>query len=128
LKWKVGGECSKCGICCRKIQLALDGKWIKTEKQFKAILKRNPQYSMFSIVESVKGKALYFGCKHVQADGLCSIHADRPALCRNYPEPEIPEFGGSLPKECTYTLTPDTLFETLIANAQFKLDHTEESS
>lgn len=104
--------CKQCGQCCRTaiykgglkyeeiISLinnpSTDIKQVKGAKDFlsvfepvsyEAALKINPAFTekILKKLGKTKENVTFFSCKYVTSDDKCSIHKNRPDLCRHYP-------------------------------------------
>lgn len=102
---RIEGACRMTGNCCRNLILADAGRPVKTARQFRRLLRREPTYAMFEANEaSAPDGWMRFHCSNLGADNRCTIHATRPDICRRYPQVEMFEKGGSLLAGCGYRL------------------------
>lgn len=82
---KYGGECKKCGICCRSIYLYYNGEIITDEHQFEELCIKKP--ATFKMWEPFRkwDDTLSFCCSRISDNNTCSKYEERPAICREYP-------------------------------------------
>lgn len=100
----VSGSCNGCGHCCERINLRSHEGWIRTEKQFIALMNRLPEYKRFSIVATDKQGFLEFDCsKFIKRHG-CIDYSNRPEICRRYPNKSLFLQGGQLVEGCGYLI------------------------
>lgn len=100
----VSGRCNGCGQCCERINLRSHEGWIRTEKQFTALLSRSPEYKRFSRVAVDRQGFFEFTCsKFIKGQG-CSDYANRPEICKRYPNKSLFLQGGQLVEGCGYEL------------------------
>ncbi len=99
IKYKITGECKKCGKCCRYMY-SVD-KYSPTD--FKIMQFLFPAYRRFYIKGTDDTGNLIFACKYVMDDGLCSVYDKRLKMCKNYPAKSI-RFYGKLHEGCGYTI------------------------
>lgn len=97
LKYKISGECKKCGKCCNYMY-SID---TYTEKEFEIMQKIFPKYKRFYIKGKDEFGNLIFACKLVTPDGLCSDYKHRLKMCKNYPARFI-NYPGKLHDGCGY--------------------------
>ncbi len=100
---RLEGRCNLCGRCCSHILLMNDGRWIRSEKTFRAIVESSPRHGRFTPVGRNDEGLLTFDCRCLGKDNLCTSYADRPALCRNYPSKSLYYQGGQLLSDCGFT-------------------------
>lgn len=81
VKYRVEGECIKCGNCCRQIR----AYGLKNEKELKLISFFIPLYKNFYITGYDENGDLILSCKHIQDNNLCAIYNKRPLFCKNFP-------------------------------------------
>ena len=97
IKYKITGECKKCGKCCRYMY-SFD---TYTEKEFKIMQFIFPAYKRFYIRGRDEYGNLIFACKLVSEDGLCKDYKHRLPMCRKYPKRFI-DFPAILHDGCGY--------------------------
>ena len=105
------GKCRQCGMCCRAISLSYSKKeiaatWSDTNGKFiiknwariskEQALKNNPYVRLIQEENARSGQTIYwYSCKYL-IDNRCSVHKDRPPVCKGYPwyegEPDNKEF------------------------------------
>ncbi len=97
IKYKIEGECKKCGECCRQIRAF----GLKNEKELKFMQFIFPWYKRFFITGEDENGELILSCKHLSTEGLCTVYAKRPFVCRNYPLKTI-RFNAEMPDGCGF--------------------------
>jgi Fe-S-cluster containining protein len=103
---RVEGRCEPCGECCRRVVLWDRGQPLRDAEGFARLVRSDAfTYQRFEPYGRNAAGDLLFRCSKLGADNLCTVHAERPVLCRRYPEPRMFLHGGSLPQGCTYTVT-----------------------
>ena len=103
------------GNCCRNLLLVNAGDPVTSEKDFKKLLLRMPEYEMFSPNGDVTEEGyLRYTCSNLTADNKCGIHATRPEICRRYPDPRMLKFGCGLLPGCGYRIVPEKSFERVL--------------
>lgn len=117
------GHCRQCGACCRRLQLQPGKKWLRSKSDFKALVKKHPEFARFKISGRDPQRLLVFNCTQLGADNRCQDYENRPQLCRDFPNKAIFFCGGHLPENCGYSLSEGTAFTTLLHRAQQKNDH-----
>lgn len=100
IKYKVEGECLKCGKCCKEIR----AYGMKNEKDLKIMQFFLPHYKRFFISRLDENGDIVLSCKHLSENGLCSVYKTRPHLCQNYPAKTI-RFNGKMIDGCGYKIT-----------------------
>lgn len=96
------GTCNRCGKCCERIILYVDGAKVDTPERLATLARRNPAYRIFEVAPGAS-TPMRIRCKELQPDGTCGNHRARPAFCRAYPSARLLEAGGDLPAECSYS-------------------------
>jgi hypothetical protein len=100
---RIRGRCEACGECCRRLVLWHRGRPVREEPEFEALVRKDPfTYSRFRPEARNSDGDLVFACSKLGADGRCTVYADRPVLCRRYPEPRMFLHGARLPRECSF--------------------------
>lgn len=100
IKYKVEGECLKCGKCCKEIR----AYGMKNEKDLKIMQFFLPHYKRFFITGTDKNGDIILSCKYLNIDGLCTVYSKRPNLCKKYPAKTI-YFNGEMIDGCGYKVT-----------------------
>ena len=100
----VTGKCNCCGQCCVHINLRCHKGWIRYEKDFYDLTRKNPHYKRFSIVGKDNHGYLQFNCASFSELNGCRDYADRPDICRKYPNKSLVLQGGQLLKGCGYVI------------------------
>ena len=100
----VTGSCSCCGNCCRKINLEGERGWLRSEKDFFEVLGDYPEYQRFEITGKDDQGYVQFSCNWLSPEGHCRDHANRLALCDNFPDKSLHFCGGALPSGCGYAI------------------------
>ena len=58
---------------------------------------------------------LIFECNYLdKTTKLCTIHKNRPGICRRYPQEELFSMGGALSEDCGYKMVPIYTFEEVL--------------
>ncbi|OQY20668.1 MAG: hypothetical protein B6I36_00010 [Desulfobacteraceae bacterium 4572_35.1] len=91
------GHCRQCGACCRRLQLEESKRWLRSKRTFERLVKNEPQFSRFKIIGRDQQGLLVFNCTMLASDNRCLDYANRPQLCRDFPNKGIFLCGGSLP-------------------------------
>jgi uncharacterized protein len=100
--WKLQGQCSQCGQCCRDIRLSINPVLLKAKYPLKIIIAWISWVFDFYLKKiDVERDLLVFGCRHLGQDGKCRNYFFRSHLCRNYPIVEYFEQPVTLPN-CGY--------------------------
>lgn len=101
-RWKLGGKCKQCGVCCQEILLKMTPRQISS-KFFTNLAIRWISWLFDFILLRVDYEYNYlvFTCKHKQKDGKCGNYFWRPSICRNYPLVDYFERPKVLP-ECGF--------------------------
>src|SRR5439155_4133487 len=103
---RIRGRCEACGECCRRVVLWSAGRPVRDVEGFALLVARDAfTYSRFEPYGRNSSGDLLFRCTKLGQDNLCTVHAERPVICRRYPEPRLFLNGGSLPQECSYLVT-----------------------
>jgi uncharacterized protein len=100
---RLSGRCEACGECCRRLVLWRRGHAVRSEQEFEELVRADPfTYSRFVPAgQDAEGDWL-FGCTKLGEDNQCTVHAERPVICRRYPEPRMFLHGARLPEGCSY--------------------------
>lgn len=109
-KPRVEGHCLQCGRCCREIVICDSGHWIRTQRQFHALLQDSPGYERMEPVGRDDDGRITFSCSWLGRNGSCLHYEDRLPLCRDHPGPILWLRGVDLPRTCGYRLTGPSLF------------------
>lgn len=113
----VAGECEMCGRCCRKMNLYFGSRWIRSEAEFKRLMKKRPEYERFEPAGRTVTGILNFRCKMHGEDGLCADHENRPDFCRDYPPADLPLYGAGLDSTCGYRFEVVPSFKNVLRAA-----------
>jgi len=108
------GRCEMCGCCCRHINLRSRGRWIKSERVFRKILKTQPEYDRFEITGKNEAGSLNFRCTWLESNTVCKDHENRLDICKYFPEKEIYFGSAFLPENCGYRLKAHVPFKKII--------------
>ena len=115
VKLRVEGACKMTGNCCRNLLLVDMGKPVRTLKQFKELVEKEPWHEMFIPHEkSYNDGMLRFTCTNLTEDHKCAIHDTRPDMCRRYPDLRMLKHGGELLPGCGYRIVPDKSFDEVL--------------
>lgn len=115
VRYKVTGECNKCGKCCQEIRM----KGADNEKDFKLTQFFIPMYRRFVIKGKDENGDLILGCTLQNPDGTCSVYNKRPKLCKNYPGKYL-YFQGVLPEGCGFKIEPEKSFDDYLKQKMFR--------
>lgn len=85
-KFKIKGQCNKCGKCCEEILLKMTPSQIHNDF-FRNLCVRwlSWLYDFYLLHIDLKRGYLGFSCKHRGKDGRCQNYFWRPPICRNFP-------------------------------------------
>ncbi len=97
IKYKIEGECNKCGNCCREIR----AEGLRNEKELKFMQLIFPHYKRFFITGKDENNNIILSCKYLNNNGECSVYDNRPKLCRDYPKKSI-SLNLAMPDGCGY--------------------------
>lgn len=111
----ITGTCRACGSCCMRISLEGPGGWLRSEKIFIEMVKRNPPLRRFEILGRDSQGFLIFSCNWSSNDGLCKDYENRLDLCKNFPDKSLLFSGGKLPDGCGYSFSQVTSFEKILS-------------
>lgn len=112
---KVTVECAMCGRCCRRISLESNGRWIRSEKEFRSVVDKYPEYRRLTPVERDPQGFLLFTCSWFLPEGICRNHASRLSVCREFPHYSLYFLDGDMPKECGYGFKVVSLLKNSVA-------------
>lgn len=119
---RITGQCKMCGRCCRDILLKYEGKWLRSEKQYRAMLEKLPLYSRFEPVGDDGFGCMTFTCRSLGSDNWCTNYEDRPSLCRNYPSKSLYYQGGGLRSECGFSFSAVTFRDAIFRRLAWRTD------
>ena len=97
IKYKIEGECNKCGKCCKQIR----SYGLKNEKELKIMQIIFPHYKRFFITGKDENNNYILSCKYLDENNQCSVYNKRPSVCRNYPRKYV-YFYPELIEGCGY--------------------------
>jgi Fe-S-cluster containining protein len=83
-------DCRTCAQCCRKPQVVLDDEDIR---RLSRAVKLNPREFRRQFTVKAEDGAVCFAqrpCPFLAVDGACSVYAQRPTSCRDYPYIQLP--------------------------------------
>jgi len=110
----IRGECLRCGICCRKINICDYGQWISSEKQFQQVCREEPGYKRFIITGKNQYGVLNFSCSWIQEDGSCKDYPNRLDICKYYPDENMIYRNGVVSEHCGYVVELSQPFEKVL--------------
>ena len=116
------GQCRLCGRCCRDILLKYEGKWLRRDKDYRAMLEALPAYARFEHTGYDDQGFMTFTCKSLGRDNLCAAYGKRPSLCRSYPSDSLYYQGGSLRADCGYSFRAETFRDAITRRLARKND------
>ena len=99
---QVVGQCKLCGVCCDNILLRDGNRWLRNEKQFRALCEEDSRFEGFVPTERDDYGHLAFTCSHLK-DNICTSYEGRLPLCRNYPSKSIYYQGVDLRPDCGFS-------------------------
>jgi len=113
---RIRGGCHMCGKCCRSLILSRHGKPVYTIKDFKKLMRWDPQtYARFTPDTELESEhPLTFTCQYISEDNSCSDHDNRPVLCQTYPHSSIFKMGAELEDGCGYRIINKGDFEDIL--------------
>lgn len=119
---RIEGACKMRGNCCRNLILVDGGRPLASLRRFRRLARREAKFEMFVPHDKeFEDGLLRFSCRNLGGDGRCQIYSDRPDFCREYPIPEMIEFGGALLPGCGYRVvksdSPAEPFATVFERA-----------
>lgn len=97
IKYKIEGECIKCGKCCQEIRI----QGLNNENELKIMQLFFPRYRNLYIYKRDENNMLVLTCKNLTNNGLCSIYNKRPNFCKNYPA-KIINYNAEMIDGCGY--------------------------
>lgn len=109
-EYLVTGKCRRCGQCCKLINLRSRKGWLRNESNFIDLVSRFPEYSRFSTISKDKQGYLLFTCTHLKTGNGCMDYANRPEICKKYPQKSLILQGGQIIKGCGYSVQAGTSF------------------
>ncbi|EKE04698.1 MAG: hypothetical protein ACD_20C00022G0023 [uncultured bacterium] len=107
VKYKIEGECIRCGDCCRYMY-SID---TYNEKEFEFMTKLFPKYKRFKVIGRDEFNNLIFACKLIGEDGLCTDYKNRLKMCKEYPHYHRLCPSGELHERCGFKIIPEKTFE-----------------
>ena len=114
------GNCLGCGSCCKKIYVRHGRNVIKEEKAFNRLKLLHEFYTYLKIVDKDE-TGLVFECSKLDPEtNLCTIHNDRPGICKRYPQEELFSMGGMLSEDCGYKMLPIIPFSEVLEKKMHK--------
>ncbi len=111
------GRCNQCGSCCQRVSLFVDGRQLKTLKEFEEVCQVFPEYRRFYVVDDSDPEELLFTCGFLGEGNICRDYRNRPLICRRYPSPGILKKGGYLMPGCGYRFVEVRGFRTILERA-----------
>ncbi|WP_163336898.1 YkgJ family cysteine cluster protein [Desulfopila sp. IMCC35008] len=111
---RVQGECKFCGLCCRKISLEANGRWIRSEREFRRLAEMHPEFSRFEMLEKDSSGYILFSCSWHLPEGICKDHENRLPICKQFPHKSLYFSGAGVPPGCGYYFTVGVPFSKLL--------------
>jgi hypothetical protein len=121
----ITGNCRQCGACCQRLQLEYKNNWLRSKRKFQALVKTDPEFSRFEIIGRDNSGLLVFNCRMLDAHNHCSDYANRPQLCRDFPNKGIFFCGGALPHGCGYKLSEGIPFAKILHQQEQMVQHSD---
>lgn len=118
----IEGNCLQCGSCCKSINLEGRRGWMRSEKEFLALLEQYPEYKRFKIEGKDQSGYLVFSCRYLNQLGKCEDYERRPSLCKEFPVKGLFFSGGHLPTNCGYHFRIIRSFRPFLEKAVRSLD------
>jgi len=123
VRMHIEGSCKMTGNCCKNLILLNAGNPVTSEKAFKKLVRRIPEYKMFIPNGDVTEEGyLRYTCSNLTSENKCGIYANRPEICRRYPDPRMLKYGCGILPGCGYRIVPKESFESLLKDADLKQD------
>lgn len=120
-KYIRSGKCKGCGRCCQSIYVRHSSNIIKTQEEFDNLRINHYFYSYLKVIDKNE-TGLVFECTKLDPETKkCTIHKNRPLLCRQYPVEEVFMMGGEISENCGYKFTPIKSFEEVFKKAKLKV-------
>ena len=114
------GQCNRCGACCQRIYVRHAKGVVKEESEFKKLQKLHPFYTYLEVIDS-DDLGLVFKCNMFDKENkMCTIHNDRPGICRRYPSEQIFKMSAILSPDCGYSFSPIESFDEVFSRAKKK--------
>jgi hypothetical protein len=110
----VTGSCRRCSACCRSISLEGRNGWLRSERAFREIVLKYPEYQRFTLIGTDLKGFLLFTCTWCTAEGTCRDYEQRLSLCRKFPESSLAFAGGQLPPTCGYRFSEVVPFAKIL--------------
>jgi hypothetical protein len=110
----IAGRCRQCGACCSRVNLDIDGQWIKSRTRFNQMVSDFPDYRRFEIIDTDRDGHLEFACTWLLPDGRCRDHSHRLAICRDFPNKPMFFMNGVLPDGCGFRVQEAVPFDRML--------------
>ena len=114
------GKCRCCGECCKHIYVKHGNNVIKDEKVFKRLQYLHSFYTYLEIIGKDETGLIFSCTMQDPVTKKCTIHKNRPGICRRYPQEELFMMGGTLSDNCGYKLEPIIKFEEVLSKLMKK--------
>jgi Fe-S-cluster containining protein len=111
--WVRQGECNECGDCCRQSTSPVEAVFQETDEAYGRIRFGEPIIQRPGLMVFRARGPILSPCPMLDGD-RCSIHATRPATCRD--SPKTPAELEGLPR-CSYTFINAETGEARFAGA-----------
>lgn len=119
------GQCKLCGDCCHDILLSDKNRWLKTDKQYKALCETDPRYKRFVNTGKNEFGQMIFSCSK-QENNICTCYEDRMAICRQHPSKSLYYQGGWLRRECGYSFKTTTFRDVFMRRKRARMPKFED--
>lgn len=110
---RLAGQCRLCGKCCSDILLCHNGRWLRRESEYQAMLAEVPEHSRFERAGRNCNGYLTFSCTCLGREKWCTDYGNRPALCSHYPSESLYYAGRELQADCGYSFTDVTFRQAI---------------
>lgn len=106
----ISGKCNCCGKCCKNINLRSQKGWLRQEKDFLELKEECSEYDRYVIISRDEQGHLQFNCSFFDTQNGCLDYANRPEICKKYPNKSLLLQGGKLLDGCGYSVKIGTPF------------------
>lgn len=97
----VTGSCLRCGRCCERLCIQMDGGFVETLAHFEELKAGDARYERFEVTGRDTAGSLVFRCLMLDG-GKCADYPGRLEFCRDYPTVNLFFLGQNLLPGCGY--------------------------